>query len=86
MDERFIFLVVKYLDDKLEGDEIQEFEKFLQNPLCQVYLHEAEFANDIINKGLEKLIAKINTNGILPPEAFLREEPEDEEEDNNNSN
>ena len=86
MDERFIFLVVKYLDDKLEGDEIQEFEKFLKDPLCQAYLHESEFANDIINKGLEKLVTKINKNGILPTEAFLWEEPEKEVDEDENTN
>ena len=57
MNERFTYLVSKYLDKGLTDAEKVEFEKFLNDPLCADYLKKAEIAEKIIDEGFRKRIA-----------------------------
>jgi SOS response regulatory protein OraA/RecX len=57
MDERFTYLVQKHLDYKLEGAEIIEFDKYLENPECLNYLEDARVANSFVEREMRKMFA-----------------------------
>jgi hypothetical protein len=57
MDERFTYLVQKHLDHNLEGAEILEFDKYLENPDCVDYLEKAKEIDKFIDEGMRQMFA-----------------------------
>jgi tetratricopeptide (TPR) repeat protein len=55
MDERFTYLVEKYLDDTLTEKEKEEFRKYLDDPLCEDYLAKATKAEKLMKEGFRLL-------------------------------
>jgi tetratricopeptide (TPR) repeat protein len=55
MDERFTYLVEKYLDHNLTETEKNEFEKYLAEPLCMDYLEKAIKAEKLMMEGFRLL-------------------------------
>jgi hypothetical protein len=51
MDERFTYLVEKYLDNNLDEREKAEFEKFLTDPLCSEYLEKIKKVEMFVEEG-----------------------------------
>ncbi len=58
IDERFEFLVVKYLDDGLSLDEEAELSVYLLNNECEEYFEKSKAANTIIEEGMRDLMRR----------------------------
>ncbi len=65
MDERFTYLVQKFLDNNLQGSEKKEFEKYLADPLCAAYLEDAKKVDKVIEEGFREIIDHVNKKGEL---------------------
>jgi len=81
MNERFAYLVEKYLEDDLLGEEVAEFEKYLTDPECAKYLKEAEHIEKIMMERLRELVLDVEKKEILKtfPEGLPKEIIEDSE-------
>jgi len=81
MNERFAYLVEKYLEDDLLGEEVAEFEKYLTDPECAKYLKEAEHIEKIMMERLRELVLEVEKKEILKtfPEGLPKEIIEDSE-------
>lgn len=76
MDERFRYLVEKYLDHNLNKEEQKEFDTFLKDPVNKEYLIKAEKAEKIIEEGFKHIITKLENNLNIPKPDELNDEIE----------
>jgi len=83
MNERFAYLVEKYLENDLFGDEVAEFEKYLTDPECAEYLKEAEQIEKLMMEGLRELVSAAEKKEILKtfPDGVPKEIIEDSDDE-----
>lgn len=77
MDERFTYLVEKYLDHNLSKEEQKEFDAFLKVPGNKEYLIKAEKAEKIIEEGFKHIITKLENDLNIPKPDELNDEIEE---------
>ena len=65
MNERFTYLVEKFLDNNLEGSEITEFKKYLALQENREYLRNAEIINRVIEEEFLNMLSEEEINKIL---------------------
>ena len=65
MNERFTYLVEKFLDNNLEGSEITEFKKYLALQENREYLRNAEIVNKVIEEEFLNKLSEEEINKIF---------------------
>jgi len=63
MDERFTYLVEKYLDNDLSVTEKAVFEKYLEDPACRKYLENAEKIEKVMKEEFGRMQEKAQGSG-----------------------
>ena len=68
MDERFTYLVEKYLENELNAEEQDEFGKYLSDPGCAEYLKRAAEIEELMAAGIRRFAVKDSDKKKQAPE------------------